>query len=107
MTFDEIQQRWPDAFRAWAENPVKFSPMDGESTLEVRDRAVETFKEITGNHCGDTLALVAHGGITRVLLCELLGVPLENIFRIEQDFAALNIIELWDYPVVTRMNYVV
>jgi len=31
--------------------------------------------------------------------------PLENIFRIEQDYAALNVIEKWDYPVVKLINY--
>jgi alpha-ribazole phosphatase/probable phosphoglycerate mutase len=42
--------------------------------------------------------------ITRIILCELLGIPLENIFRVEQDFAALNVIEMWDYPVVKHIN---
>lgn len=107
MSFDEIKEKWPDAFASWAQNPVKFSPMDGESTLDVRDRAMQTFNELASKHKGDSIAIVAHGGINRVILCELLGIPLENIFRIEQDFAALNIIELWDYPVVKTMNYVV
>ena len=41
----------------------------------------------------------------RVILCHILGVPLENMFRVEQDYAALNIIEFWDtYPVVKLMN---
>jgi hypothetical protein len=31
--------------------------------------------------------------------------PLENIFRIEQDFSAVNIIEFWEkYPVVKLLN---
>jgi alpha-ribazole phosphatase/probable phosphoglycerate mutase len=35
-----------------------------------------------------------------------MGIPLENIFRIEQDFAAVNIIEFHDkYPVVKLINY--
>jgi alpha-ribazole phosphatase len=42
--------------------------------------------------------------VIRVLLCEMLGIPLENIFRIEQSFAALNVIEIWDYPVVKLIN---
>jgi alpha-ribazole phosphatase len=107
MTFDEIKDKWPDAFNAWAENPLKYSPMEGENTLEVQDRALKAFNEITAKHKGSTVAIVAHGGINRAILCHVLGIPLENIFRIEQDFAALNIIELWDYPVVKQMNYVV
>jgi alpha-ribazole phosphatase/probable phosphoglycerate mutase len=105
MTFDEIREKWPDTFNAWAENPLKFSPMEGESTLEVRDRAMRAFNEIISNHKDEEIAVVSHGGITRVILCEMLGMPLENIFRIEQDFAALNIIELWDYPVVKKINF--
>jgi alpha-ribazole phosphatase len=107
MTFDEIRERWPEAFNAWAENPVKFSPMKGESTLEVRDRGMNAFNDIVSRHNGKSIAIVAHGGINRAILCELLGIPLENIFRIEQDFAALNVIELWDYPVVKKINYAV
>ena len=107
MSFDEIREKWPEAFNAWAENPLEFSPMEGESTGEVRERAVKAFNEIIAKHNGSTIAIIAHGGINRVLICELLGIPLENIFRIEQDFAALNVIELWDYPVVKNINYVV
>ena len=106
MSFDEIKEKWPDAFESWAANPVEFSPMQGESTLEVKERAMNTFNEIVSKHAGDNIALVAHGGINRVILCELLGIPLVNIFRIEQDFAALNVIELWDYPVVKHVNFV-
>jgi len=104
MSFDEIKAESPDAFHRWAENPLQFSPVGGESTLEVRDRAIRAFYEITERHEKGIIAMVAHGGINRVILCELLGIPLENIFRIEQDFAALNIIELWDYPVVKLIN---
>lgn len=104
MSFDEIIEKWPDAFNAWAANPLKFSPMDGESTIEVRDRVIKAFEEIMKNHNGQNIAIVSHGGAIRVLLCEMLGMPLENIFRIEQSFAALNVIEIWDYPVVTLIN---
>jgi alpha-ribazole phosphatase/probable phosphoglycerate mutase len=99
MTFDEIKDKWPDAFNAWAENPLKFSPMEGENTLEVKERAMKAFNSIINKHKDEEIAIVSHGGITRVILCEMLGVSLDKIFRIEQNFAALNIIELWDYPV--------
>ncbi|MBI4682816.1 MAG: histidine phosphatase family protein [Nitrospirae bacterium] len=106
MSFDEIKEKWPDAFNAWAADPLKFSPMDGESTIEVRDRVIKAFEEIMKNHNGQNIAIVSHGGVIRVLLCEMLGMPLENIFRIEQSFAALNVIEMWDYPVVKLINFI-
>ena len=131
MSFDEIREKYPEEFKAWADNPMKFSPMQGESTLEVRDRVVEALDKILEDRSqgvkgsrGETnnslessnprilepffsegIAIVAHGGVNRIMLCHLLGIPLENIFRIEQDFAALNIIEFWDnYPVLKLIN---
>ncbi len=105
MTFDEIRQAEPDAFKAWAGDPLGFSPPGGESTAGFSERVLEAFKAIVSAHEGEGIAVVAHGGVNRVILCSLLGVPLENIFRIEQDFAALNIIEMWDYPVVKLINF--
>jgi alpha-ribazole phosphatase len=108
MAFDEIKEKYPEEFGAWAGNPLKFSPMQGESTIEVRDRALKVFNEIVEKHTGHNFAIVSHGGINRIILCELLGVPLENIFRIEQDYGCLNVVELWDnYPVVKRINFTI
>jgi alpha-ribazole phosphatase len=105
MTFNEIKERFPLEFGLWAENPLKYSPPDGENTSDVRDRAIDAFNAIMKRHDGDYVALVAHGGINRIILCHVLGVPLEHIFRIEQDYAAVNIIEFWEkYPVVKLLN---
>ncbi|MGO9611914.1 MAG: histidine phosphatase family protein [Dissulfurispiraceae bacterium] len=135
MTFLEIKAKYPFEFEAWANNPIKYSPVGGESTIEVRDRVVAALKIIMDNHSAqqrdqrvlqtaarkiplratsregderlgaENIAIVAHGGVNRVLLCHLMGIPLENIFRIEQDNAAVNIIEFWDgYPVIKLLN---
>lgn len=104
MSFNEIKDKYPAEFEAWANNPLKFSPIGGESTLEVRDRVVVALDRILDDNSTHT-AVVAHGGVNRIILCHIMGIPLENIFRIEQDFAAVNIIEFYDkYPVVKLLN---
>ncbi len=153
MTFNEIKEKYPQEFEAWASNPLKFSPMQGESTIEVNDRAIGALNRILSNHMGknpehraqntdpppprplpqgegesiivpspsrgegkgggenlssENIAIVSHGGINRIVLCHFLEMPLENIFRIEQDYGALNILEFYDnYPVVKLINYIV
>jgi alpha-ribazole phosphatase/probable phosphoglycerate mutase len=105
MSFDEIMEKYPLEFDAWAGNPLKFSPMEGESTLAMRDRVIQAMSEIMENHNKENISIVAHGGVNRIILCHILGIPLENIFRIEQDYGAVNIIEFWDkYPVVKLLN---
>lgn len=108
MSFDEIRAKYPAEFSAWASDPLRYSPMGGESTLGVRERVVSSLCEITGRHPDSPVAIVSHGGVNRIILCHFLGMPLENIFRVEQDYGAVNVIELWeDYPVIKLMNGVV
>jgi len=105
MAFDEIHEQYPDAFRAWAANPLEHSPIDGESTIEVRDRIIPAIDEIIARHSDENVAIAAHGGVNRVILCHYLGMPFEHMFRIEQDNAAVNIIKFYEkYPLVKLMN---
>ncbi|WP_333652715.1 alpha-ribazole phosphatase [Dissulfurispira sp.] len=108
MSFNEIKDKYPEEFEAWVSNPLKYSPMGGESTLEVRDRVIIALNKILNDHNSQgaiNIAIVAHGGVNRIILCHIMGIPLENIFRIEQDNAAVNIIEFWEkYPIVKLLN---
>ncbi len=105
MSFTEIKEKYPAEFEAWAGNPLKYSPIGGESTIEVNERVVRALEDIIGLHTGQNISIVAHGGVNRIILCHIMGIPLENIFRIEQDYGAVNIIEFWDkYPVVKLLN---
>lgn len=108
MTFDKIMQTYPGELDAWAMDPLKFFPVGGESIMDVRSRVMPVFYNIIAKKSGKKIAIVAHGGVNRIILCELMGIPLQNIFRIEQDFSALNVCVFYDeVPVLKRMNYVV
>ncbi|MGD0281003.1 MAG: histidine phosphatase family protein [Dissulfurispiraceae bacterium] len=111
MTFDEIKQQYPSEFDAWASNPLKHSPVNGESTMDVYERVIRALDAVISKHAAERkntathIVIAAHGGVNRIILCHLMGVPLENVFRIEQDPAAINIIEFWErYPVIKLLN---
>lgn len=119
LTFVEIAERYPEEFEAWKNNPLKYCPPQGESTLDVRNRVMRAIRQILYGPDDGNIVIVAHGGVNRVILCEFLGIPLENIFRIEQDYGSINIIEfhegysllpqkICDFlgtPVVKCLNY--
>ncbi len=106
MSFDEITEKYPIEFQAWKKNPFLSSPVDGESTDGVQKRVIPAVNEIIQKNRSTHVAIVAHGGVNRVILCHYLGIPLNYIFRIEQGNGALSTIVFSDdYPLVSLLNW--
>jgi probable phosphoglycerate mutase len=62
-TFKEIEQRWPDASQRWRKRDPEFGPEGGETLIDFYERAVAAASELAARHLGQTIALVAHGGV--------------------------------------------
>lgn len=60
------------AMRAWQAGDLDASHAGGESFRAICDRVVPTLTEIAGRHRGETVVVVAHGVVIRVLLASLL-----------------------------------
>jgi probable phosphoglycerate mutase len=67
-TFDEIQQTWPDHAHNWRKRIPEWQPPEGgESLLQLRARVSRTVNDLAARHCGEQVALVAHGGVLDTL----------------------------------------
>ena len=91
LSVDEVRERFPGRYEARGRNMAGFRPPGGESFADVQRRAWAAFEAATAE-LDEPVAIVAHGGVNRVLLCRILGMPLENLFRLEQDYACVNIL---------------
>jgi len=93
LTREEAAERYPEeasfSFRDLARGKVK----GGESLVDLGGRVIPALKDIIERHTGETVCVVAHGGVNRVILSDAMGLPIENFFRIEQDYGCLNLIE--------------
>ncbi len=105
LTFAEIAEHYPEELNGRFQDLANFRIPEGESLLDVRDRVVPRLKKLVAGHPGQSLALVAHAGVNRVILCDALALPLENIFRLDQNYGCLNIIDYFpDFTVVRLLN---
>lgn len=106
LTVEEIKQRFPDEYVAWRADLLGYRPPNGECLTDVQERILPFYKQIVASHRDQTIAMLLHGGINRVILANALGMPPLNLFRIEQDYGALNIIEYYEdnRPVVKLLN---
>jgi len=105
LTYDEIALRYPDLYRQWMETPTAIRFPNGESFAEVRLRATRAFEEIRRKHQEQTVALVSHGGVIRIILAHALQMPHHCIFRLAQHHAAMNLLTyMCESPCVELLN---
>ena len=90
----EIRERDPERARAWRDAPHEVLMPGGESLQHVLDRAWPALERAcAGLGDGDTLLVVAHDAVNRVLLCRVLGLPLPRLWRFRQAPTTLNLLE--------------
>jgi broad specificity phosphatase PhoE len=105
LTADEVREREPDAFRDWMTRVGEFPFPDGESVPDLIARAGPAFDRIVADAPGGAVAIVAHGGTNRALLCRALGLPRERLLAFGQDYGALSVLEgTTDGWVLRRLN---
>jgi broad specificity phosphatase PhoE len=105
LTADEIRQREPDAFADWMARIGEFPFPEGESLPDLLARAGPAFDAIVARAPGPAIAIVAHGGTNRALLCRALGLPLARLLALGQDYGALSVLErAHDGWALSRLN---
>lgn len=96
LTAEEIRVLDPSAFEEWMADIGGFQFPGGENLAQVAHRAWRAFEEIVAARPGQRVAVVAHGGTNRAILCRALGIPLDRILTLGQDYAALSVVEAVD-----------
>src|SRR5437764_961845 len=91
-TAAEIRESDPTAFADWMARIGEFPFPEGESVPDLRARAWPAFEAIVAAHEGEAVAVVAHGGTNRALLCAALGLPLARLLALGQDYGALSVL---------------
>lgn len=100
----EIRERDPELLRAWREAPETVQMPGGESLQQVLDRAWPALESaVEGLGADDTLLVVAHDAVNRVLLCRILGLPLSRLWSFRQAPTTINLLE---GPDVNRLEVV-
>ncbi|HLK69853.1 MAG TPA: alpha-ribazole phosphatase [Bryobacteraceae bacterium] len=106
LAYDEIAARYPDLYRQWMETPTEIRFPNGEAFGEMRARVLRAAEAIRLERAGQTAAIVSHGGVNRILIAHALQMPDECLFRLAQNYAAINLLSFVDgVPSVQLMNH--
>lgn len=77
VTYAEIEQRWPEDALRWRRRETDFAPGGGETLTALYARCVGAATRLAAQHPGQTIALVAHGGVLDCLYRAAVGVALD------------------------------
>ncbi|OLC28727.1 MAG: hypothetical protein AUH31_08255 [Armatimonadetes bacterium 13_1_40CM_64_14] len=91
---EEVQQRYGSLRQQWFRRPDQTQIPGAESLAQGRERAMAAMQGIVGRHPDGQVAVVAHGGMNKLILLTLLGAPLASFWRLAQSNACINIVEV-------------
>lgn len=82
LAMAEVARRWPQEYAARGANLAGFAPPGGENFAAVQRRATAALNTMAA-HSAPRVAAVTHAGVIRTLLCQLWGLPLQQLFSID------------------------
>jgi broad specificity phosphatase PhoE len=101
-THEEVEAAFPAPYRQWRSAPHLVRFPNGESLQDLVARTADALRLMLVRHEQDTVVLVGHDSVNRALLLQLLEQPLSAYWRIAQDPAALNEIDIVAATVTVR-----
>jgi alpha-ribazole phosphatase len=103
MSVSEVNEKYPNQLNERLKNIETFSVEGGETFLQLQERVIPKFNEIVAGHPHDDIVIVAHGGVNRIILGHVLGIPMANIFRIQQEYGAINVLQFYEDNAVAEL----
>ncbi|MCH8864386.1 MAG: alpha-ribazole phosphatase [Chloroflexi bacterium] len=102
LNFKEISQQYPALAADWSTRDLNFRFPEGESIGDLNRRVSQFLNRLEKHAPEDTLLIVAHSGVLRLLVCQLLEIAPQHWRQIRTDLASLTIVET--YPQGAILN---
>ena len=103
LTLEEIEKSFPEDLVKRSEDIKDFRIINGESFSDVKKRVIPKLKDIIEDNLSKRILVIAHGGVNRIIISDALGLDINNIPRLEQNYACLNIIDYYKSGLVVRL----
>ncbi len=93
-TLAEAKTLDPTLFAAWFATPHLVRFPNGESLQDVAARLANVVRLVLARHSEQTIVLIGHDSVNRLLLLGFLGLPLSAYWRIAQNPCCINEIDI-------------
>jgi broad specificity phosphatase PhoE len=93
LTLEEMKERHREEFENWFADRAFYRVAGGENFEDLRDRVLPAVHTLVESFPGRRIALSCHAGPIRVLLADLLGMPLDRSFNFSLNYGSINVVE--------------
>jgi phosphoserine phosphatase len=93
-TYEDARASDPGLFEAWLRTPHLVRFPNGESLWDVATRTASVLRFVLSRNAADTVVLVGHDSVNRVMLTQILDLPLSAYWRLAQSPCCINEIEV-------------
>lgn len=105
LSKNEVIEKYNKIYNDWCKNPHKVKFIDGECLDDVKKRAISALNILLQKHIDETIVIVSHRVVLKVLICALLGLDNSHFWRIKQDICAVTTFEYLDNKfILTLLN---
>jgi alpha-ribazole phosphatase len=103
LTYEQIKQLYPEFHKSMTEKRPNIRFPGGESVYQLNNRVSQFLPRLKNHTSEQTILVVAHFGLLRVLLCRLLGISIKRRWQIHLDLASLSILETNQQGAILRL----
>ena len=96
LTPEEASKQWQKEIDLWYNHPERTCIPRGDTLKTLRNRLMQTIHELVDKHPNQTIVVVGHTAINRVILLAVLGLGCRRFWRIHQDPCSINVIDAQD-----------
>lgn len=106
LTYEEINRLYPEYVKLRREKGTSVRFPGGESLDDLGQRvSIFVNNRLEQHKEEETLLVVAHAGVARILICQLLGLELRYLRNLRLDLASLSIVGIHPQgPVINLLN---
>lgn len=78
LTFEQIEDKYPQMLEQLHENPCSYCPEGGETINEFNERISKNLKKIIDENQGNRIIIVTHNDVIQSAIKQAIGLPAEN-----------------------------
>lgn len=93
-TVDDVAHTEPELLEQFLRDPASFTPPKAETLLAFQRRVVGAWTEMLSHYKGQAIVVVTHGGVIRLILAHILGMPLRPLSHLQVPHGCLSLVSL-------------